>query len=275
MIQVIAVMILYIFKVGREKTPIMVMLMLTLAILMATPYIARDHAMLAQPRYRISITCGPTQESNLSISVSVSGLSPKTFIDYKFVRPDNSVASGGFSAGQYGNNTVAINVGPENGSYLVYIYKDTNSSGTERQPIFYSTTALPCIANHLTVEFYKDHPRLIDSLLGVQSIYNKLKIGDYQVASPRNALEILNSSNSTFGEDQLAAQLFAAELNMVNGGASSCINEAISSANALLKSQNYTGPTEFLRTGMSEDLSDQTLSYKHMLEIYNHIGCGK
>jgi hypothetical protein len=269
-----AIISFYKSKLIRAKTPIMAVLMLTLAIIMVTPYLAYGQAMLAHTRNHISITCGPTQESNLSISVSVSGLSPKTFIDYKFVRPDNSVASGGFSTGQYGNNTVDINVGPAMGSYLVYIYKDANSSGTEGQSIYYSTTALPCKSKHFTSEYYKDHPRLIDYLLGIQSINNKLKVGDYLVASTRNALEILNSSNSNL-EDQLAAQLFAAELNVVNGGASNCISEAISSANALLESQNYNGPTDFLRTGMSEDHSTQMLSYKHMLETYNHIGCRK
>ena len=264
----------YIFKLNGEKTPMTAILVVTLTIIMVTSYIASNHSILAQPQYHISVTCGPTQESNLSISISVSGLSPEAFINYKFVRPDNSVASGGFSTGQYGNNTAAINVGPEMGSYLVYIYKDANSSGTKGQPIYYSTKALPCIAKHFTSEYYKDHPPLIEYLLGIRSIYNKLKIGEYLVASPRSALEILNLSNSSFG-DQLAAQLFAAELNAVNGGASNCISEALSSANAILKSQNYTGPTDFVRTDMSEGLHNQMLSYKHILETYNHIGCGQ
>jgi hypothetical protein len=92
------------------------------------------------------------------------------------------------------------------------------------------------------------------------------------VASPRIALKILNSSNSNF-EDQSAAQLFAAELNVVNGGASNCISETISSANALLKSQNYNGPTNILGTSMNEELHNQMLTYKDRLESYNHIGC--
>jgi len=253
----------------------MAMLMITLAIVIVTPHITPNHAMLAYAQYSVSITCGPTQESNLSVSVSISGLLPKTFIDYKFIRPDNSVVSGGFSTGPYGKNTVAINVGPDTGSYLVYIYEDTNSSGTEPQPIYGSTIMLPCVDNHFAGEYYKSHPQLIEYLLGIQSIYNKIKIGDSLVASPRNALEILNSSNSNFAEDQLAAQLFAAELNTVNGGISNCIGEAISSANALLKSQNYNGPTNLLRTGMSQDLNNQMLSFKDRLETYNHIGCSR
>ena len=268
-------MLFYIFKVVTQKTPMMAVLMITLATVIVTPHIAPNHAMLAYAQHSVSVTCGPTQGSNLSVSVSVSGLLPKTFIDYKFIRPDNSVVSGGFSTGTYGKNTVAINVGADTGSYLVYIYKDTNSSSTEQQPIYYSTTTLPCIDNHFAGEYYKSHPQLIEYLLGIQSIYNKIKIGDYQVASPRNALEILNSSNSNFAEHQLAAQLFAAELNAVNGGASNCIGEVISSANALLKSQNYNGPTNLLRTSMSEDLHNHMLSYKDRLETYNRMGCSR
>src|SRR5437870_411480 len=171
-------MLFYMFKVVRENTPVMALLMMTLAIIIVTSYVTCNHAMLAHPQY-VSITCGPTQESNLSISVSISGLSPRTFIDYKFIRPDNSVISGGFSTGQYGKNTVAINVGPDIGSYLVYIYIDMNSSGTEQQPIYYSTIALPCIDKHFTSEYYKNNPQLIEYLMGFQSIYNKIKIGDY------------------------------------------------------------------------------------------------
>jgi hypothetical protein len=261
------------FKVVRENTPVMALLMITLAILIVTSYFTCNHAMLAHPQYSVSITCGPTQESNLSISVSISGLSPRTFIDYKFIRPDNSVVSGGFSTGPNGKNTVSINVGPESGSYLVYIYKNTNSFGTEQQPIYYSTFTLPCADNHFASEYYKSHPQLIEYLMVFQSIYNKIKIGDYLVASPRIALKILNSSNSNFGEDQLAAQLFTAELNVVNGGASNCISETISSANALLNRQNYNGPTDLLGTRMNEELHNQMLSYKDRLESYNHIGC--
>lgn len=268
-------MLFCIHKVVREDRRVMLMLMITLAILIVTPHISSKYTMLAYAQYSVSITCGPTQDSHLSVSMSISEFLPKSFIDYKFIRPDNSVVSGGFSTGPYGKNTVSINVGPESGSYLVYIYKDTNSSSTEQQPIYYSTFTLPCADNYFTGEYYKSHPQLIEYLLGIQSIYNNIKIGDYLVASPRNALEILNSANSTFAEDQLAAQLVAAELNVAAGGASNCIGEAIYSANALLKSQSYNGPTNILRTSMSEDLHTQMLSYKDMLETYNRVGCGR
>ena len=71
----------------------------------------------------------------------------------------------------------------------------------------------------------------------------------------------------------MAAQLFTAELNAVNGGASNCVGEAMSSANALLKSQNYSGPTNLLKTSMNQDLNNKMLSIKDRLETYNHLGC--
>jgi len=128
--------------------------------------------------------------------MTVDEFIPKSFIHYKFIRPDNSVVYGGFSTGSYGKNTVAINVGPDTGSYLLYIYKDSNFSGREQHPVYSSTMTLPCTGNHFAVEYYKSHPRLIEYLLGIRSIYNTIKIGDYRVASPRNALEILSSSSS-------------------------------------------------------------------------------
>jgi hypothetical protein len=68
--------------------------------------------------------------------------------------------------------------------------------------------------------------------------------------------------HSNFDEDQLAAQLFAAELNAVNGGANNCISETISSTNALMKSQNYNGPTNILGTSRKKELHNQILFYK-------------
>ena len=268
-------MFFYIFKSVRQKRLLIAVYVMILTIVLVTTSIIRNHEILAYAQDSITINCGPTQQSNHSVSMSVDGFSPKTFIDFKFVRPDNSVVYGGFSTGPYGNNTVSINVGRHTGSYLLYVYKETNSSGTERHPVYSSTITLPCTGNHFAIEYYKSHPRVIEYLLGIRSIYRTIKIGDYLVASPRNALEILNSSNSNFAGHQLAAQLFAAELNAVNGGASNCVDEMMSSAHALLKSQNYNGPTNLLKTSMNQDLNNKMLSLKDRLETYNHLGCDK
>ncbi|MGB6527797.1 MAG: hypothetical protein WBF33_06790 [Candidatus Nitrosopolaris sp.] len=231
------------------------------------------HGKLAYGQDSVSITCGPTQQSNLSVSMNIDGFLPKTFMGYKFIRPDNSVVYGGFSTGSYGKNTVDINVGPKTGPYLLYIYKDMNS-GTQQEPVYFSTITLPCVGNHFAAEYYKSHPRLIEYLLGIRSIYNTIKIGDYLVASPRNALEILNSSNSNFAGGELAAQLLTAELNAVNGGASECIGETMSSSNSLLKSQNYNGPNNLIMA-MNQDLNSKMLSLKDRLETYNRVGCSR
>lgn len=264
-------MVFYIFKSVRQKRPLIAVYVIILSIALASTHIGSNQ--LAYARDSISITCGPTQQSNLSVSMSLDGFLPKTFIHYKFIRPDNSVVYGGFSTGSYGKNTVAINVGQDTGSYLLYIIKDTDFSGREQHPVYSSTITLPCLGNHFAVEYYKNHPRLIEYLLGIRSIYKTIKIGDYLVASPRNALEILNSSNSNSAGDQLAAELFTAELNAVNGGASNCVGEAISSANALLKSQNYKGPSNLLNTSMNQDLNNKMLYLKERLETYNYLGC--
>ncbi len=215
--------------------------------------------------------CGPTQGSDLSLRVNVVGFLPNTFLHYVFLRSDNSVASGGFSSGTFGQNTVAINVGTYVGIYRIYIYEDDVNSSNTQQLVYSSTLTLPCKANHFTNEYYRSHPQVIQYLLGIQSIYNKIKIGDYLVASYGNALYVFDLSNLNT-TDQLAAQLLAAELNIANGGVSSCIDHTISSANSLLKSQNYNGPNNFPRTTNSEYLS-QMLSLKERLEAYNNIGC--
>jgi hypothetical protein len=267
-------MFLYIFKSFRQKRPLMAVYVIISAIVMVTAHITPNHGMLVYGQYSVSITCGPTQQSNLSVSMNLDGFLPNTFMDYKFIRPDNSVVYGGFSTGAYGKNIVDINVGPDTGSYLLYIYKDLNSSGTQQEPVYSSTITLPCLGNHFAVEYYKRHPQLIEYLLGIRSIYNTIKIGDHLVASPRNALEILNSSNSNFAGDKLAAQLFTAELNAVNGGASDCIEKTMSGANGLLKSQNYNGPTN-PRITMNQDLNNKMLSLKDRLETYNRVGCSR
>jgi hypothetical protein len=265
--------VIYIFNIVIAKRPLMVILVAILGIVIATSCITANYMLpAAYAESSVRAGCGPTQESNLSVSVTISGFSPKSLVHYKYVRSDNSLVSGGFSAGTYGKNTVAINVGPYIGIYRIYIYKDINSYNSA-QPFYSSTITLPCIDKHFTSEYYKSHPQVIQYLLGIQSIYDKIKIGDYLVASSRNALNVFNLSNSNVILDQLAAQLLAAELNIDSGGVSNCIDKTISSANNLLKSQNYNGPTSFPRTTISEDLLSQMLSFKGKLEAYNHIGC--
>jgi hypothetical protein len=221
--------------------------------------------------YFVSLDCGPTQGSDHSISIRTSGFSPNAFVYYKYIRSDNSTAYGGFSAGTLGQNTVAINAGPYVGLYRIYVYKDINSFNAN-EPTYFSTISLPCKASHFTTEYYKNYPQRFDYILGIKPMSDKLKIGDYLVSSTGSALNILNLSHSKFIADQLAAQLLAAELNSVTGGSENCIDGAIYSANTILKTNNYNGPTNsILRTTTGED--SQMLSLKDKLQTYNERGC--
>jgi hypothetical protein len=262
-------MLFYIFTMISPKRPLMTILVTILGMVITASYITTNFSAFAQSS--VLAGCGPTQESNLSISVRLSGFLPNTFIHYEYIRSDNSVVSGGFTAGTSGENTVAINVGSYIGMYRLYIYKVDNSDNAA-QPIYAATITLPCIANHFTSEYYKSHPQVVQYLLGIRSIYNNVKVGSYLVGSPSNALRIFNLSNSNATVDQLAAQLLAAELNIVGGGAGNCVNQGILSANALLKSQNYNGPTNF-RTTISEDLQSKMLFFTDQIDEYNRIGC--
>jgi len=217
----------------------------------------------------ILATCGPTQASNHSIAVNMTGFLPNTFLRYKSVRPDNVISYGGFSTGTSGENIVAINVGPRIGIYRIYIYPDTNNTA---QPTFSSIVTLPCKDEHFTTEYYKNDPQILHYLLGIQPINREIKIGNYLVGSPRNALDIFNLSHSDVTIDQLAAQTLAAVLNSASGGAESCIEGVLFSANTLLKSHNYSGQANFPKATISEDV--QMHSLKDKLEAYNRLGCG-
>jgi hypothetical protein len=264
-------MLLYIFNTLRVKRLLAAMLVGILAIVITMSCVTANYklmAVYAEPS--VTVGCGPTQQPNFSITVITRGFLPNTFIPYKYMHSDNSVVPGGFSAGTFGENTVAVNVGPYVGTYTVYIYKDINSYNTGR-PIYSSNITLPCVVNHFASEYYKGHPQAIQYLLGIKSIYNKLKLGDYLITSLTNSLKVLNSSNSKIPIEQLAAQLLTAELNIVNG-AGNCINGSLSSANTLLKSKNYNGPNTFPAPTINED-QGQMLSIKDKIEAYNLIGC--
>jgi hypothetical protein len=260
-----------VFDMVGIKKLLIVILVPALAILTAIPCVSAKYVVPAYAEYGIWVDCGPTQQSDLAISISTRGFSPNTFLHYKFIRPDNSVTYGGVSAGTFGENTVAINVGSNGGAYRIYVYNDINNSYNTALPIYSSTIMLPCKTNHFTTEYYKMHPQVFQYLLGIKPIYNEIKIGDYLVASPKNALNIINLSHSNKPIDQLAAQLLGAELNSASGGTESCIDRAIYSANTLLKDKNYSGPTNSPRTTSGENL--EMLSLKNKIESYNRIGC--
>jgi hypothetical protein len=265
----------HVFGLVSIKKSSRVILMTIFGIMIIGSYTILNSTMLSYAEPSILVGCGPTQQPNLSISISINGFLPNVFLHYKYVRSDNSMVFGGFSTGASGKNSIAVNTGPNQGTYAIYIYKDTDSyNNNTARPIYSSTITVPCIANHFTIEYYKNHPELIQSLLGVQSIYNKVKLGNYLVASPTNALKVFYSSASSAILDQLAAQLLAAELNTANGASSDCIDEAISHANEFLKSQNYYGPTNLSRPSINDlHVLYKSLSFNHDMREYNRIGC--
>lgn len=68
-------------------------------------------------------------------------------------------------------------------------------------------------------------------------------LGNYEVSTPQEGWNVLNNSAGKYAENQLAAQLLAAELNIASG-ALTCTAEAnaVSHANTLLASIGYAGP---------------------------------
>jgi hypothetical protein len=146
-------MLFCIFNIARVKIQLMtIIVVVTLELVITTACItSMPPPAYAQPS--VSAGCGPTQGSNLSISVHMAGFLPNTFLHYKYIRSDNSEVSGGFSTGTYGKNTVTVNVGPYVGTYKIYIYRDINSYNAA-QPIYSSIiTTLHCIDKHFTTKY--------------------------------------------------------------------------------------------------------------------------
>jgi hypothetical protein len=260
-----------IFGIIGTKKLLMGALVFVLALLTAMSLIADKHVLPAYAEQTISANCGPRQQSDLAISITTTGFSPNTILHYKFIRPDKSVTFGGVSTGPYRENTVAINIGNILGSYKIDVYKEVNNSYVAPSPIYSSTIVLPCKTNHFTTEYYRMHPDIFQYLLGIKSIYNDIKIGSYLVGSPLNALNIMNLSHSDRLLDQLAAQVLAAEFHSANGATDSCIDNAIHSANVLLKEKNYNGISNSPRIISPDDL--EMLSLKNKIESYNKVGC--
>jgi hypothetical protein len=223
----------------------------------------------------VTAGCGPTQQSSLSISISIGGFQPNTFVFYTYTRSDNSVVSGGFSTGPYGQNTIATNVGPHPDKYTIHIYKDLSSNKVV-EPVYSSTILIPCPHKHFAIDYYKNNPQIIHYLLGIKSMYNEIKVGDYLINSYQHASNIFNAAGSANPQDQLAAQLLAAKLNIADGGAGSCVNQIAASAEDVLRSQKY-GSSNTNTDNLAQISANKDVSYmlflKDKLEDYNHNGC--
>lgn len=95
-------------------------------------------------------------------------------------------------------------------------------------------------------------------------------LGNYTVDTCAKGLAVLQAASGKYAENQLAAQLLAAELN-VAAGASTCqsVTDAIQQANALLVTIGYNGPPS-AKIGSNSQYRQQALSLANLLDRYNN-----
>jgi hypothetical protein len=95
-------------------------------------------------------------------------------------------------------------------------------------------------------------------------------LGNYVVNTCAKGLAVLQAASGKYAENQLAAQLLAAKLN-VAAGASTCqsVNDAIAHADALLVQINYTGPPS-AKVGSTSPLRADVLATASTLDRYNN-----
>jgi len=97
-----------------------------------------------------------------------------------------------------------------------------------------------------------------------------LSLGNYVVDTATKGVEVLAAASGKYAENQLAAQLLAAKLN-VAAGASTCtsVNNAIANGDSLLVQIGYTGPPS-RRVGSNHALRTQVLTTAAYLDSYNN-----
>jgi hypothetical protein len=97
-----------------------------------------------------------------------------------------------------------------------------------------------------------------------------ITLGSYTVDTCAKGLAVLQAASGKYAENQLAAQLLAAKLN-VKAGASSCqtVSNAISHGDALLTQINYVGPPSQL-VGSGNSLRSDVLATASTLDRYNN-----
>lgn len=138
----------------------------------------------------------------------------------------------------------------------------TTSSNTEL--IGNQTIWIDAIDSH---GYWKNHPDASD-------VHVPIDLGDHTVADSDEVTAIMNAHKGKFDTDKLAAQLLAAKLNqwaLMGSGATSCIDQTISDADALLVTRGYGG----VDVGTKFDKSEKhtALSLHSDLDDFNNIGC--
>ena len=95
-------------------------------------------------------------------------------------------------------------------------------------------------------------------------------LGGYTVDTAAKGVAVLQAASAKYAENQLAAQLLAAKLN-VAAGASTCatVSTAIAQANALLVTIGYTGPPSY-KIGSTSPYRATALALASTLDRYNN-----
>ena len=106
----------------------------------------------------------------------------------------------------------------------------------ENGPIGNCTPPTTGTSSPLTIGYWKNHTSAMSPLL-------PQALGSYQVTTTAEGVAVLSNPSAKYAENQLAAQLLAAELNLGNS-APTCpaLATAITNANALLTTIGYSGP---------------------------------
>jgi hypothetical protein len=224
----------------------------------------------------IALDCGPRDNSDLSVIVSAIGFKPNQFLDYRIIVPNTKVVAGGFSTSPSGQNNVTINIGPHSDKILLNIYQDMNSNSVvERTELLHSSNlVVPCPAKHFTVEYYKNHPGAVLDLFGIKALGNHVSLGNYVLNTFQDAMRILDGSAYHNSQDHFAAELLAASMNVLSGGRGDCVANTISTANDILKDQNYqVRGNEKIQIKTNNDTEKQMRSLTSSLKDYNENGC--
>ena len=95
-------------------------------------------------------------------------------------------------------------------------------------------------------------------------------LGGYTVDTCAKGVAVLSAASGKYAENQLAAQLLAAKLN-VSAGASSCatVTNAITHGDALLTQIGYAGPPSY-KVGSTSSLRSDVLATASTLDRYNN-----
>jgi hypothetical protein len=245
-------------------------------IILFSPNIAFADKTPSYSRPIITLDCGPRDNSDLSVIVTAKGFKPNQFLDYRIITPDSKVVAGGFSTSPSGQNNVTINIGPRSDKILLNFYQDANSNGiAETTELLHSSNlVVPCATKHFAVEYYRTHSGAVHDLFGIKALNSHIRLGNYVLNSFQDAMRILDGSAYHNSQDHFAAELLAATMNVISGGRDDCIARTISTANDILKDQNYqVEGKEKIKIKTSNEAEMQMLYLTSLLKGYNENGC--